>query len=152
VNALQVAVSCVAASVGTLAVLSALSRLRFARLTGAFLCRLGPSSRWRGRRADWRLRRTRVVWVGDVLLVQSGLLRLGVTPVSAQIPREVSVESLAPSEVRRLGPRPVALRLTTADGRPLVVATSARNRTTLVGPFLAASLSGLPEAPRGRGA
>ena len=151
-NALQVAVSCAAASVGTLAVLSGLSRLRFARLTGAFPCRLGPSSRWWGRRADWRLRRTRVVWVGDVLLVQSGLLRLGVTPVSAQVPSEASVESLAPSEVRRLGPRPVALRLTTADGRPLVVATSAGNRTALVGPFLAASLSGLPDAPRGRGA
>ena len=150
-NTLQVAVACVAASAATLAVLSGVSRLRFARLAGAFLCRLGPSSRWRGRRAGWRFRRQRVVWVGDVLLVQSGLLRLGVTPVSAQIPREVSVESLVPSEVRRLGSRPVALRLTTADGRPLVVATAAGNRTTLVGPFLAASLSGLPEAPRGRG-
>ena len=51
----------------------------------------------------WRFRRTRVVWVGDVLLVQSGLLRLGVTPVCAQIPREVSVESLEPSEVRGWG-------------------------------------------------
>ena len=37
------------------------------------------------------------------------------------------------------------------DGRPLFVATSGRNRTALVGPFLAASVPGLPRAPREHG-
>jgi hypothetical protein len=147
VNVLLVAAACVASAAGTLAVLSGLSRLRFGRLPGAFRCRLGPPSGWRLHRT-WRVRRTRAVWVNDVLLVQTGLLRLGVAPVSPELAREASVESLEAFEVRGLGPRPVALRLTAANGRPLVVATSARNRTALVGPFLTASLDGLPRAPR----
>ena len=150
-NALLVAAACVATAAGTLAVLSGLSRLRFGRLPGAFRCRLGPPSGWRRRRAVWRVRRTRAVWVNDVLLVQAGLLRLGVTPVAPEIALQASVESLEPFEVRGLGPRPVALRLTTAAGRPLVVATSVHDRAALIGPFLALSLAGLPRAPREHG-
>ncbi len=148
-TALLVLAACAAGAVGTLAVLSALSRLRFVRLRGSFRCRLGPAARWRGRRAAWQLRGTRAVWFDDVLLVQTGWLRLGVTPMSPRIEADVGVEYLEPLEVRRLGRRPVALRLTLGDGRPLVLATTGRNRTTLVGPFLAASLPGLPQAPRG---
>jgi hypothetical protein len=150
-NVLLAAALCGTAAAATLAVVSGLSRLRFRRLPGAFRCRLGPPPGWRRRRAAWRVRRTRAVWVSDVLLIQSGLLRLGVTPVSPQIARDVSVEYLEPHDVRGLGQCPVALRLRAADGRPLVVATAGRNRAALVGPFLAASLAGLPQAPRERG-
>jgi hypothetical protein len=151
VTGLLVASACLVTAVGTLAALSALSRLRFGRLPGAFRCRLGPSWRGRRRRVAWQIRRTRAVWLHDVLLVQSGLLRLSVTPVSPEIARDVSVEALEPFEVRGLGTHAVALRLTAGNGRPLVVATSGRDRTALVGPFLAASVPGLPRAPREHG-
>jgi hypothetical protein len=148
VNALLVVGVGVAASVGTLAVLSVFSRVRFGRLPGAFRCRLGPPSGWRRHRAVWRLRRTRAVWVHDVLVIQSGFLRLGMTTVLPTIAREASVEALVPLEVRGLGLHAVALRLMADDGRPLVVATSVLDRTALVGPFLTAAVGGLPRAPR----
>ena len=150
-TALLVIAACAATCAGTLAVLSALSRWRFGRLRGTFRCRLGPPSRWRRHRSAWRIRRTRAVWVDDVLLLQSGLLRLGVTPVCPELGREVSVEPLDSFEVRGLGPHAVALRMTTGDGRRLVVATSVADRTALVGPFLAAAVPGLPRAPRDHG-
>ena len=150
-NALPVTAACVATAAGTLAVLSALARLRFRRLPGSFRCRLGPASPWRRQKAAWRVRRTRAVWVHDVLLVQSGALRLGVTPVQAHIAREASAEALEPSTARGLGPHPVALRLIADDGRPFVVATSIRDRTALAGPYLVATVPGLPQAPRGHG-
>jgi len=100
----------------------------------------------------WRARCTYAVWLNDVFVFQSGLLRLSVTPVALELAREAAVESLDPYEVRGLGRHAVALRLTGVDGSPLVVATSARNRTALVGPFLAASVPGLPRAPHGNGA
>jgi hypothetical protein len=94
------------------------------------------------------MRRTRAVWLNDVLVIQSGLLRLGITTVFPRIARDASVEALVPFEVRGLGLHAVALRLTAEDGRPLVVATSVLNRTALVGPFLTAVVAGLPRAPR----
>jgi hypothetical protein len=148
VNALLAVAACVAGVVGTLVVLSVLSRRRFARLSGAFRCRLGPPSGWRRHWAVWRVRRTRAVWVHDVLMIQSGSLRLGVRTVLPRIAREASVEALAPFEVRGLGKHAVTLRLVGDDGRPLVVATSVLDRTALVGPFLMAALAGLPRAPR----
>jgi hypothetical protein len=151
VSALLLAAACVATAAGTLAVVSVLARLRFGRLPGAFRCRLAGPAR-RGREgAAWRVRRTRALWRDDVLLVQSGLLRLGVTQVAAQLAPDASIEPLERFTVRGLGPHVVALRLTTDDGRPLVVATSVHDRTALVGPFLVATVAGLPRAPRGHG-
>ena len=147
-NAVLVAAACVATCAGTLAVLSVLSRRRFGRLPGAFRCRLGPPSGWRRHRAVWRVRRTRAVWLHDVLVIQSGFLRLGMTTVFPTIAREASVEALVPFEVRGLGLHAVALRLIAEDGRPLVVATSVLDRTALVGPFLTAAVAGLPTSPR----
>lgn len=147
-NAILVAGACAVTAAGTLAVLSQLSRLRFGRLPGVFRCRLGPPSGWRRHRALWRLRRTRAVWLHDVLVIQSGCLRLGLTVVCPTISRGASVETLAPSEVRGLGLHAVALALTAEDGRRFVVATSVLDRSALVGPFLTAAVAGLPRAPR----
>jgi hypothetical protein len=61
VNALPATAACVATAAGTLAVVSALARLRFRRLPGSFRCRLGPASPWRRHEAAWRVRRTRAV-------------------------------------------------------------------------------------------
>jgi hypothetical protein len=142
---------CAATAAVTLAVLSCLSRFRFRRRPGAFRCRLGPPARSRWHGVPWRIRRTRAVWVENVLLVQSGALRLGVTPLAVQLPLDATVEPIEPFTVRGLGVHVVALRLTADDGRQLVVATSIRDRTALVGPFLAAAVPGMPSAPRERG-
>jgi hypothetical protein len=151
VTALLVAAACVAAAAGTLVGVSGLARLRFGRLPGAFRCRLGSPGRPPQDGAVWRLRRTRAVWHDEVLLVQSGLLRLGVAQLPARPARNASVQFLEPFAVRGLGPQPVALLLTVDGDRPLVVATSAGSRTALVGPYLVASVPGLPRAPRGHG-
>jgi len=89
--------------------------------------------------------------VNDVLLVRSGVLRLWVTPVATGVAGDSTVQPLGRTEVRRLGRRPVALRLTTPDGSPLEVAVAEEEAGQLVGPFLTAAMSGLPHAPRGRG-
>lgn len=148
------AVLAAAASViATLALLSARSRIHFARQPDSFRCRLGAAAvPWRGG-ARWQRRRTRAVWVSDVLLVETGLLRLSATPVAAHLARDVEVESLSAADVPGLGPHPVALRLTDRAGRWLEIAAAEPDRTLLVGPFLVAAVPGLPKAPRdGRGA
>jgi hypothetical protein len=150
VIALQIAAACLAGAAATLVVLSVRARFRFRRLPGSFRCRLGPGSRRRRAPSAWRIRRTRAVWARDVLLVQSGALRLGITPVCASVARHAAVEELEPFTTRGLGLHAVALTLTADDGRSVVVATAGRDRTTLAGPFLAAALPGLPRAPRGQ--
>ena len=91
------------------------------------------------------------MWVSDVLLVQSGALRLSTTPVAASVARDVTVESLRRADVRGLGRRPVALRLTGRAGLRLEIAVAEPDRTLLVGPFLVAALANLPKAPRDGG-
>jgi|SRR5215218_8444752 len=133
----------------TLTVLTVWGKIRYARRLPSFRCRLGPptGSRRRGR-ARWCLRRSWAAWVDDVLLVRSGPLRLWLTPLPIGVARDVTVQALGPGEVRGLGPHPVALRLTLRDEGELEIAVAAENADRLVGPFLTAALSGLPDAPR----
>jgi hypothetical protein len=141
-----------AAVLGTLAVLAVWARVRYARTLPSFRCRLGPPVvRWRARRSRWRLRRSRAAWVDDVLLVRSGALGLWLTPLSVGVAEDVKLHALGPRQVRGLGPRPVALRVTVRGGAELEIAVADESADRLVGPFLTAALSGLPDAPRGRG-
>ena len=135
----------------TVVVLAVWGRIHYARELPSFRCRVGPPS---SRRSDarWCLRRTRAAWVDDVLLLRSGVLRLWLTPLAVGVAREVTVQALEPGEVRGLGRRPVALRFTAHDGCEVEVAAAHEDSGRLVGPFLTAALSGLPEAPRERGA
>ena len=136
----------------TLAVLTVWGSVRYARSLSSFRCRLGPpTSRRRARHSRWRLRRTRAAWVDDVLLVRSGALRLWLTPLSVRVAVEVQLDALSPGEVRGLGPRPVALQVTVPGAGELEIAVASENADRLVGPFLTAALSGLPDAPRERG-
>jgi hypothetical protein len=145
-------VASVASVLVTLAVLAVWGRVRYARRLPSFRCRLGPpAAGWRRRRARWCLRRSWAAWVDDVLLVRSGVLRLWLTPLAVGVARDVTVQALGPGEVRGLGRRPVALRLTLRDAGELEIAVAAESADRLVGPFLAAALSGLPDAPRERG-
>jgi hypothetical protein len=140
------------AVLGTLAVLAIWARVRYGRSALFFRCRLGPpSSRWRSRRARWRLRRSWAAWVDDVLVVRSGAWRLWLTPLSVGVAGDVKLQALEPGEARGLGPCPFALRLTVRGAGDLEIAVSAEDADLLVGPFLTAALSGLPGAPRGRG-
>jgi hypothetical protein len=150
-------IALLAASAGsvlaTLAVLTVSARVRYARHLPFFRCRLGrPPGRRRRSRARWRRRRTWATWVGDVLMVRSGALRLWLTPVPVGIPREVTLEPLERGDVRGLGPRAVVLRFALRGGRELEIAVAAEHADELVGPFLTAALSGLPEGRRERGA
>ena len=127
-------------------------QLRYARRLPSFRCRLGPpTARWRRRRSRWRLRGTRAAWVGDVLVLRTGLLRLWLTPIPVALARDVRVQDVPPGQLRGLGPHPVALRFTRQDGDELRVAVAQRDSARLVGPYLIAALSGLPDAPRERG-
>jgi hypothetical protein len=136
----------------TIGVLTVWGRVRYGRLLPSVRCRLGPpvTGRRRGR-ARWCLRRSRAAWVGDVLLVRSGALRLWLTPLPVGVARDVSVRALEPGEVRGLGRHPVALRFTVPDAGELEVAVAAEHADLLVGPFLTAALTGLPDARRERG-
>ena len=121
----------------------------YARQLPSFRCRVGPpTSGWRRHRARWSLCRTRAAWVDDVLLLRTGVLRLWLDPVSVGVARDVMVRTLEPGEVRGLGARPVALRFTLRYAGELEVAVAAEDAGRLVGPFLTAALSDLPDAPR----
>ena len=132
----------------TIAVLTVWGRIRDARRLPSFRCRLGPAISRRGRRARWCLRRTRATWVGDVLMVRSGVLRLWLTPLPVGVPRNAKVQPLGRGEVRGLGSHPVALRFTLRDEGELEIAVADENADQLIGPFLTTAMSALPHAPR----
>jgi len=116
-------------------------RRRFRRLPGAFSCRVR-----RGRSARLRWHRTRARWLHDVLVLQSGPLRLWLTPLALQIAPRAVVHPVTDAAVRGLGERPWALLFRGDDGLSVEVAVAAKDRTTLVGPYLTAALKGLPSA------
>jgi hypothetical protein len=138
-----------AGTVLAVAVLAAWARAHYARRLPSFRCRIGPAGgRRRGR---WRVRRSWAIWVGDVLLVRSGAFRQWLTPLHAGVAPDATIRVLGRGEVRGLGRHPVALRLTLPDAGELELAVAAENADLLVGPFLTAALSGVPDAPRERG-
>jgi hypothetical protein len=132
----------------TIAVLTVWGRIRDARRLPSFRCRLGPAISRRGRRARWCLRRTRATWVGDVLMVRSGVLRLWLTPLPVGVARNATVQPLGRGDVRGLGSHPVALRFTLRDEGELEIAVADENADDLIGPFLTTAMSALPHAPR----
>lgn len=136
----------------TVAVLALVARARYASRLPGFRCRVGPPGvPWR-RHARWRLRRTRAAWLGDVLVLRAGALRLWLDPVAVRVAGSAVVEPLDRHRPHGLGPHPVALTFTTGDGSRLEIAVAGRDADRLVGPFLTAALAGLPKAPRERGA
>jgi hypothetical protein len=132
---------------GTLTALGlvARARARYADLP-SFRCRVGrPPARRRRRRSRWRSRRTRAAWVDDVLLIRSGALGLWLTPVAASVVLDVEVRAVHPSEAPGLGPRPVVLTACRPVVGRLEIAAAAEDAGRLVGPYLAAMLSDLPD-------
>ena len=122
------------------------ARVRYVALP-SFRCRVGrPPARWRRRRSRWRSRRTRAAWVDDVLVIRSGALGLWLTLVPASVVLDVEVRAVHPSEARRLGPRPVMLAARRPVAGRFEIAAAAEDADRLVGPYLAAMLSELPDS------
>jgi hypothetical protein len=111
------------------------ARRRLRRSPGVFRCRLrvvGPL----GSGAWGRSRRT-ARWVHDVLLVHRGptLRRCEVLAVAGVTGPTVGID------VRRLGERPVGLRLLLDDGRLYDLAVRNADNVVAAGPFVVASLA-----------
>jgi hypothetical protein len=125
-------------------------RRSFGRNHGVFRCKLrAPGNPSAGLRRSWDRAPRRAVWVHDVLLVQHGTLRQHVVALHARIPEDV-LHPLPIGEVTGLGSDPQVLALQLDDRRVIEVAVPAEARPLVVGPFLAAAIPGLPEAPAER--
>jgi hypothetical protein len=132
--------------------IAARRRRRFCRVGAAFRCRLRicglACTTWRLLTRRWS-RPMWATWVGDVLVVRRGPvfdreIELRATVTSA------GVYALAPNDARWCGHHPVAVGLTVSDGSCVEVATDGEARMALVGPFLAAAINDLPQAPARR--
>jgi len=107
-----------------------------------FACVVRPAGRSR-----WPLRTSRATWAHDVLLVSRGVMFPRITALPVRIPEETLRDS-RPGELRRLGGEALVILLRLDDGELVEVAARSRDRTQLVGPFMAAAISGLPYGPR----
>jgi len=126
------------------------NRRRFARDSSSFVCRTARLSRrwWHRDGLHWGWLRTRAKWVSDVLVIQSGLLRMRSLTVAVVLPKGTQIEAEARSTVRRLGPRPQSLWIDCGVVTPLKIAVRGQDRSKLAGPFVAAAIGGLPAPPR----
>jgi hypothetical protein len=125
------------------------SRWRFTRHGDVFRCKIracgNPSMIWPRSGQQWTRRRRLARWAGDVLLVRRGVFR---QPI--ELPAYVcgrGVYHLPSWEPKRCGRRPIAVEITVSDGSQLAVAAPESDRFALVGPYLAAAVENLPEAP-----
>lgn len=129
------------------------NRVRFARDRSSFRCRLAritPSRTFRHPRR-WSRLKTRAKWTGDTLLIQVGPLWAGTLRIAVNLPLDAQIRAEARGAVRRLGAHPQSLLIRCDGCTALVVAVQAKDRTRLVGPFLAAAVAGLPSVPRSDG-
>lgn len=132
------------------ATVSAWCGLRFTQSDQTFTCKLRSqhvSTFGGGRRWPWRCSEAR--WVHDVLVVQRGLLFPRVLIIPARIPED-TIQDADRDRILGLGIRPIAVSLRLDDGRLVEVAAARTDRTLLAGPFLAAAIPGLPQAPADR--
>jgi hypothetical protein len=130
--------------VGALAA-SVCGRWYFARDMMTFRCKLRwPEERWPSASPRWPRHRVRAAWTHDVLVVYRGVLRP--RPAILAVRTSAHAVRTTRSEVRGLGRNPVVLGLRLDDGSVVELATRDTGLDALVGPFLAASIRGLPPA------
>lgn len=134
-----------------LAAASLVARHRFGSRPPVFACRVRKPSRGLRRWRRWPGWRTRARWLSDVLVIRSAPLGLSCVAYAARIAPGARLRPVPAERVRRLSPMPWALLLNSDDG-PLDVAVADADKELLVGPYLAAALTGLPSARHeGRG-
>jgi hypothetical protein len=128
------------------------SRRHFLRAGDAFRCRLRTcgytSALWPRLTRRWS-RPMWALWVEDVLVVRRGPVVGRLIPLRAQL-STAGVYTLPPHEVSRCGRRPIAVGLWVCDGSRIEVAAEETARLALVGPYLIAATSDLPQAPNPR--
>jgi hypothetical protein len=124
------------------------NRLRFARDPLSFRCRLARPHTLEDESPRWSRWKTRAKWAGTVLVVQAGPLWARTLSIPVHLPLDARIQEEGCGRWRRLGAHPQSLRIEEQDGSALIVAVRQRDRTLLVGPFLAAAVAGLPAAPR----
>jgi len=125
------------------------SRRRFQDSGVAFRCRLRVlghrSAIWPSLRRHWS-RPMWALWDDDVLIVRRGPVLARTTPLRTQ-PLVDGVHNLLFEAPRRCGSRPIGVVLRVWDGSWIEVAAATDDRMNVVGPYLAAAISDLPQAP-----
>jgi hypothetical protein len=86
------------------------------------------------------------LWDDDVLIVRRGPILARTIPLRAQLPVG-GVHHLLFEAPRRCGSRPLSVVLKVWDGSRIEVAAATGDRLQVVGPYLAAAISDLPQAP-----
>jgi hypothetical protein len=133
-----------AALIGALAA-CVFGRWHFAHDTTTFRCKLRwPDETWPHASPRWPRHRVRAGWVHDVLLVYRGVLRP--RPETLAVRSSEHALHTTRSEVPGLGRNPVVVGLRLDDGSVVQLAARDTGTDDLVGPFLAASMRGLPPA------
>ena len=136
---------------GLLAILSALmawsawrARRDFTRAPGAFRCNVRlRSAHLPDIPPTWSRSGRHAVWVHDVLVIRSGLLRPRVLHLPVHMAEGGLVE-LAPRHVPGLGRRPVSVTLHLDDHEEIELAAEHGDRSLLVGPFVVVAVGSLP--------
>ncbi|RSM69632.1 hypothetical protein DMB66_11435 [Actinoplanes sp. ATCC 53533] len=128
------------------------SRRRFQESDVAFRCRLRllghRSALWPSLRRHWS-RPMWAMWDEDVLIVRRGPVLARTLPLRTQ-PLVDGVHNLLFEAPRLCGTRPIGVVLRVWDGAWIEVAAATDDRMKVVGPFLAAAISDLPQAPAPR--
>jgi hypothetical protein len=125
------------------------SSRRFRNSGEAFRCRLRV---WDHRSAIWPWlgrhwsRPMWARWDDDVLIVRRGPVLARTIPLRTR-PPEGGVSSLLFEAPRLCGSRPIGVVLKICDGSRVQVAAATGDRLAVVGPYLAAAINDLPQAP-----
>ena len=125
------------------------SRQRFRDSGEAFRCRLRVrgyrSAIWPALGRHWS-RPMWALWDDDVLVVRRGPGLARAILLRTQSPED-GVHSLLFEAPRLCGSRPIGVVLKIWDGSWIEVAASTEDRITVVGPYVAAAINDLPQAP-----
>lgn len=125
------------------------SRQRFQACGDAFRCRLRVrdqrSEIWPWLRRHWS-RPMWSLWDEDVLIVRRGPVLARMIRLRTQTP-VAGARNLYLDAPRLCGEQPIGVVLKIWDGSRIEVAASADDRLAVVGPFLAAAINDLPQAP-----
>ena len=129
------------------------NRWRFAGVEGTFPCKVralgAPSGLWPRLRQRYPRRRAWARWIGEILVVRQGLLRTRTVALTVRLAGD-GIRRVPAYEVRRCGRCPLVVELVLPDGSRMEMAAPGSARIALVGPFLAAAVQALPQAPSGR--
>ncbi|WP_245908172.1 hypothetical protein [Pseudosporangium ferrugineum] len=125
------------------------SRRRFSDSGATFRCRLRlrgyRSAIWPALGRHWS-RPMWALWDGDILVVRRGPGLARTIPLRTRTPVD-GVRSPLLDAPRRCGRRPIGVVLRIWDGSSIEVAASTEDRVAVVGPYMAAAMNDLPQAP-----